>query len=548
MNSARSQAWKSHVLLSIALGVLALARPADAVAQGTGGGDLFRLVDRLTLDEILSDGTRAVGGTLLSVHGDTAVVATLRRGISCCGSVHVLERDPADNAWLQTATLVLSDQTAVPGSTATDGRTIVVGAGRAAYLFQRGPGETWHEVAKLTGHTNDSLDSVVVSVAVSGRTVLVGAPHEDPGIAYVFEQEGDDSQAWREVGRLAGPPAPESNDSFGIAVSIDRDTAVVAAFFGDDEERAYVFSRQYGVPEAWGRVAALSINEFSQHSPPVVSISGHTVVTESGVTPSVVTCASLNEIEAVRTPGARFRGSPSPAGLADFNHSLSGDRLIVTAGVVGEGPVGYVYARSQGGKDGWGEVAQIDQGRFSSGEVSVARAVGISGDTVFLGSVGNPGQRPPGPLDNGPPIYVYVADIDRDGLRDGIDACPRDPLNNVEGGCTRTSAAYLVLDDLITLGDVATETRGDEFHITATFTNTSDTAIANPFFEVTDLTGGNLLVNADAGPGGTGATLSPDVGDGILSPGEPTTVTFVIGLATREAFSFYVSVRGDAGP
>ena len=101
-------------------------------------------------------------------------------------------------------------------------------------------------------------------------------------------------------------------------------------------------------------------------------------------------------------------------------------------------------------------------------------------------------------------IDVYVADTDRDGLRDGIDACPRDPLNNVEGGCTRTSAAYLVLDDLITLGDVATETRGDEFHITATFTNTSDTAIGNPFFEVTELTGGNLLVNADAGPSGRG--------------------------------------------
>ena len=94
---------------------------------------------------------------------------------------------------------------------------------------------------------------------------------------------------------------------------------------------------------------------------------------------------------------------------------------------------------------------------------------------------------------------------------------------------------------------VATETRGDEFHITATFTNTSDRAIGNPFFEVTDLTGDNVLVNGDAGPGGTGATLSPDVGDGILSPGESTTVTFVVGLASHEAFSFYVSVKGDPG-
>ena len=143
----------------------------------------------------------------------------------------------------------------------------------------------------------------------------------------------------------------------------------------------------------------------------------------------------------------------------------------------------------------------------------------ISGDTLFLDSAS---------ADT--PIGVYVADTDRDGQRDGIDLCPRDPFDNVEGGCTRNSAAYLVLDDVITLGDVTTETVGDELHVTATFTNTSDTAIGNPFFEVVELTGGNVLMNADAGPGGTGATLSPDVGDGILSPGEPTTVAFVIGL------------------
>lgn len=167
----------------------------------------------------------------------------------------------------------------------------------------------------------------------------------------------------------------------------------------------------------------------------------------------------------------------------------------------------------------------------------------MSGDTVFVGS-----QIALGLFTGPGPIGVYVADSDRDGLRDGADPCPRDPLNNVEGGCTRDSAAYLVLDDLITLGDVTTETQSDEFHATATFTNTSDTPIGNPFFEVSELTGGNFLMNADAGFGGAGATLSPDVGDGILSPGEATTVRFVIGPATHEAFRFFVSVRGEVVP
>jgi hypothetical protein len=144
-----------------------------------------------------------------------------------------------------------------------------------------------------------------------------------------------------------------------------------------------------------------------------------------------------------------------------------------------------------------------------------------------------------------PTIDVYVADTDRDGLRDRIDACPRDPLNNVDGGCGRNSEAYLVLDDLVALEDVTTETRGDEFHVTATFTNTSAAAIANPFFDVTELTEGNALVNADAGPGGVGATLSPDVGDGIVSAGESVTVTFTIRLAARDPFRFHVSIRGE---
>jgi hypothetical protein len=146
------------------------------------------------------------------------------------------------------------------------------------------------------------------------------------------------------------------------------------------------------------------------------------------------------------------------------------------------------------------------------------------------------------------PFDVYVVDTDRDGLRDAIDPCPRDPLNNAAGGCHRAIFAHIVVDDLLTLDDVTSVTQGDEFIITANFTNSGETAVRNPFFEVTELTGGNQLVNSDAGLGGVGATLSPDVGDGILSPGESMTADFVVRLATREPFQFRVSVRGDTNP
>jgi len=64
------------------------------------------------------------------------------------------------------------------------------------------------------------------------------------------------------------------------------------------------------------------------------------------------------------------------------------------------------------------------------------------------------------------------------------------------------------------------------FRITTTFSNISSISIKSPFFVVSELTGGNLLLNAD----GAGTTLTPDVLDEVLLPGESMTVDFVIGL------------------
>lgn len=90
------------------------------------------------------------------------------------------------------------------------------------------------------------------------------------------------------------------------------------------------------------------------------------------------------------------------------------------------------------------------------------------------------------------------------------------------------------------------------FRITATFTNVTSTSIRNPFFRVAEISGGNLLVNGDRPPtvaalSGRGARLTPDVGsDGVLTPGESLEVVFDIGLQTREPFTFFVNVFGEA--
>ena len=86
------------------------------------------------------------------------------------------------------------------------------------------------------------------------------------------------------------------------------------------------------------------------------------------------------------------------------------------------------------------------------------------------------------------------------------------------------------------------------FMITATFTNTSATPLRFPFFLVTELSGGNLVLNADEGVEGVGATRTLEVGDRLLTPGETVVVDFRIGLHTLAPFTFFVDLFAEPLP
>ena len=108
----------------------------------------------------------------------------------------------------------------------------------------------------------------------------------------------------------------------------------------------------------------------------------------------------------------------------------------------------------------------------------------------------------------------------------------------------------MALVNLTTAFDSASVSGGPAgtFRITAEFTNTSNQAIANPFAEVVELTGGNLLLNADGGAGGVGARLTSPNGSGTpLEPGASSTFEFLIGLQKPEPFTFFVNMLGAPG-
>jgi hypothetical protein len=90
------------------------------------------------------------------------------------------------------------------------------------------------------------------------------------------------------------------------------------------------------------------------------------------------------------------------------------------------------------------------------------------------------------------------------------------------------------------------------FTIRATFENISSDDLLELFADVNTLTGGNVLCNADGGPGGVGSRLSVplagDFNDGRLAPGESFDVEFRIGLQSRSRFTFLVDLSAVVDP
>lgn len=161
--------------------------------------------------------------------------------------------------WVQTARLVPSDGADDDlfgyAVAITSNNTIVIGASRdddngldsgAIYLFDRaGP---WYERAKLKAADGQAGDRFGSSVAVTGETIVVGAPfaatgNVKSGAAYVFEPN---EQAWAQQTKLV-PDDPTADAEFGRAVDVDEDVVLVGAPFqtvdGIDSGAAYVFER-----------------------------------------------------------------------------------------------------------------------------------------------------------------------------------------------------------------------------------------------------------------------------------------------------------------
>jgi len=147
-------------------------------------------------------------------------------------------------------------------SVAVSSNTVVVGAPRegndesgAAYVFVRN-GTTWSEQARLKITNSAFVSRFGWSVAVSGDTIIVGAPSEfssangvngnpnaccasGSGAAYVFVRSGTN---WTQQAFLKASNRGD-NDQFGWSVAASGDTVVIGAY-GEDSNTTGVNSNQ----------------------------------------------------------------------------------------------------------------------------------------------------------------------------------------------------------------------------------------------------------------------------------------------------------------
>jgi hypothetical protein len=196
-----------------------------------------------------SDGAAdALFGRCVAISGQAVLIGTSGHEPlnQYTGSAYVFRFDGSQ--WVQEAKLAAAD--GEPGELVgvtvdLDGNTAVIGAPHddvvdrdsgSAYVFHF-DGTNWVQQQKLTPADGAKLDLFGGAVAVSGSTVLVGAPRSgeddyyggDWGAAYVFHFDGTN---WVQQAKLLAWDS-SAYDEFGSAVALDGETAIIAAP-GDD--------------------------------------------------------------------------------------------------------------------------------------------------------------------------------------------------------------------------------------------------------------------------------------------------------------------------
>lgn len=229
---------------------------------------------------------------------------------------------------------------------ALDATRVLVGApgestGRGAAYVVDCASEACSPAQRVVPTGLEQRDLYGLSVAVSGDTLVAGAPGDREGAVYVFVRSGS---AWVQQAKLRAFDG-RNGDEFGHAVALQGDRLVVGARGADDRRGVvYVFARS---GSAWAldarlQPAALAIESQFGSS---VALDGSTLVA-----------------------GAPWAPGPS---AGDWGHGAA-----------------YVYLRGAG----WSQQARLQSGSAADG-AQFGGSVGLLGDRIAVGVAGGDGFR-----------------------------------------------------------------------------------------------------------------------------------------------------------
>ncbi|MBP7830923.1 MAG: hypothetical protein KA248_13510 [Kiritimatiellae bacterium] len=344
-------------------------------------------------------------GRAVELRGDLAIV-----GASRSNFVYVFQRDAGgEDAWGEVArvaapsTLDSTDEFGV--DVALQSGVLLVGASGggpadsgAAYLYPV-VHEEWARYGTRSQNNRAADDEFGAAVDMDGSVLIVGAPYRDldgtndVGAAYIFERGTRD-----QVRRLLSP-GPSEDDGFGMSVAVDGDVAVVGEplddLYGFNAGRAYVYHRNEGGTNNWGRIteisALLSLTTPTTNDTfgSAVDISGDTIIVgrpgrsdnrgmvdffvrnQDGTNAWGFVSSTLGSVQLEN----RFFGS---------SLAIDGDTAIVAApGDNFTNGAVYIVQRQAGSTNIWREIRRISSPDAQLND-AFGRNVALSGDTALV--------------------------------------------------------------------------------------------------------------------------------------------------------------------
>ena len=275
-------------------------KPAGGWATTSGYTAKLTAADGVANDSFghsvaISGDTMAVGAPYVNFGQGAAYVFVKPAGGWATTSAYTAKLTASDGVFFDDFgySVTISGDTVVVGAY---GVTVGGHAGQgAAYVFVK-PAGVWATTsiykAKLTASDGDAGDYFGYSVAISGDTVVVGAPfadiggHADQGAAYVFVKPAG---VWATTSSFTAKLTAldgAASDYFGNSVAISGDTMVAGASYANiggntNQGAAYVFVKPAGVwATTSGYIAKLTAADglANDHFGNSVAISGDTMV------------------------------------------------------------------------------------------------------------------------------------------------------------------------------------------------------------------------------------------------------------------------------